>query len=117
MLPVEMGPLAAFDFGSFADSFVNWVWSPALFILLLGCGLIFSIASKFVQWRVMTHSTLPWGPVDDGPTGQGAMGLAGQAVGTRRKHGSSGCEISVREARSDTSPAIYRRDPMGHEAS
>ena len=39
----------------FASGLVSWVWSPVLFFLLLGCGLIFSVASKFVQWRVLTH--------------------------------------------------------------
>jgi AGCS family alanine or glycine:cation symporter len=38
-----------------ADYLVNAVWSPPFFMLLLGCGLIFTIASKFVQWRVLTH--------------------------------------------------------------
>jgi AGCS family alanine or glycine:cation symporter len=33
----------------------NWVWSLPLFLLLLGCGLFFSIVSKFVQWRILTH--------------------------------------------------------------
>jgi AGCS family alanine or glycine:cation symporter len=33
----------------------NWVWSPYLFFLLLGCGLVFSIFSKFIQWRILTH--------------------------------------------------------------
>jgi len=36
-------------------SMVDWVWAPPLFFMLLGCGLIFSIVSKFVQWRIMTH--------------------------------------------------------------
>lgn len=39
----------------FTSAMVNWVWSSSLFFLLLGCGLIFSIVSKFVQWRIMTH--------------------------------------------------------------
>ena len=34
---------------------VSWVWSIPLFFLLLGCGLVFSVFSKFVQWRIMTH--------------------------------------------------------------
>lgn len=34
---------------------VNWVWSVPLFFLLLGCGLVFSVFAKFVQWRIMTH--------------------------------------------------------------
>ncbi len=33
----------------------DWVWAPPLFFMLLGCGLVFSIVSKFVQWRIMTH--------------------------------------------------------------
>jgi len=37
------------------EAMVNWVWSTPLFFLLLGCGLLFSIVSKFVQWRIMTH--------------------------------------------------------------
>ena len=38
-----------------ADTMVNWVWATPLFFLLLGCGVLFSIATKFVQWRIMTH--------------------------------------------------------------
>ncbi|MFQ5806178.1 MAG: alanine/glycine:cation symporter family protein [Phycisphaerae bacterium] len=38
-----------------AGQFVNWIWAVPLFLLLLGCGLIFSLASKFVQWRILTH--------------------------------------------------------------
>jgi len=34
---------------------VNWVWATPLFFMLLGCGLLFSAATKFVQWRIMTH--------------------------------------------------------------
>lgn len=40
---------------SFAANLVNWVWSTPLFFGLLACGLIFSIFSKFVQWRILTH--------------------------------------------------------------
>ncbi|MCP4248568.1 MAG: sodium:alanine symporter family protein, partial [bacterium] len=39
----------------FASSFVDWVWATPLFLLLLGCGLIFSLATKFAQWRILTH--------------------------------------------------------------
>ncbi|MEE9293599.1 MAG: amino acid carrier protein [Phycisphaerae bacterium] len=38
-----------------ASGFVNLVWSTPLFLLLLGCGLTFSVATKFCQWRVLTH--------------------------------------------------------------
>ncbi len=38
-----------------ASGMVNWVWSLPLFLLLLGCGLFFSVASKFAQWRILTH--------------------------------------------------------------
>lgn len=31
------------------------VWTPYLLLLLLGCGLIFSIVTKVVQWRALTH--------------------------------------------------------------
>lgn len=47
------------DLGATLDqitgTIVNWIWSVPLFLLLLGCGLIFSIAAKFVQWRILTH--------------------------------------------------------------
>jgi alanine or glycine:cation symporter, AGCS family len=39
----------------FASKFVDWVWSIPLFFMLLGCGLLFSILSKFVQWRILSH--------------------------------------------------------------
>jgi AGCS family alanine or glycine:cation symporter len=39
----------------FVTHLVGWVWSTPLFFLLLGCGLIFSVASKFAQWRILTH--------------------------------------------------------------
>jgi len=38
-----------------AGTMVGWVWSIPLFFLLLGCGLIFSVVSKFVQVRILTH--------------------------------------------------------------
>ena len=31
------------------------VWSSPLFFLLLGCGLTFSVATKFIQWRILSH--------------------------------------------------------------
>ncbi|UCC30800.1 MAG: alanine:cation symporter family protein [Phycisphaerales bacterium] len=37
------------------SAMANWVWSVPLFFLLLGCGLVFSVFAKFVQWRIMTH--------------------------------------------------------------
>ncbi len=37
------------------SALVDWVWSTPLFFLLLGCGLAFSIFTKFVQWRILTH--------------------------------------------------------------
>jgi len=41
------------------EQFTVWlesvIWTPYLFLLLLGCGLLFSIASKLVQWRALTH--------------------------------------------------------------
>ncbi len=47
--------LAAFDVGKFAEDFSGMVWTPYLFFLLMGCGIVFSVASKFVQWRIMRH--------------------------------------------------------------
>ena len=43
------------DLDKFASDFNGWIWATPLFVLLLGCGLIFSIVSKFVQWRILTH--------------------------------------------------------------
>lgn len=40
---------------SVTSAMVNTVWSLPLFFLLLGSGLIFSIVTKFVQWRILTH--------------------------------------------------------------
>jgi len=31
------------------------IWTNYLFFLLLGCGLLFSITTKLVQWRALTH--------------------------------------------------------------
>ena len=47
--------LGAISLSEIATGFVNTIWSTPLFFLLLGCGLIFSIATKFCQWRVLTH--------------------------------------------------------------
>jgi AGCS family alanine or glycine:cation symporter len=33
----------------------DWVWAVPLFLLLLGCGLLFSVVAKFIQWRILTH--------------------------------------------------------------
>ena len=38
-----------------ASEFAGWIWATPLFLLLLGCGLIFSVATKFAQWRILTH--------------------------------------------------------------
>ncbi len=45
----------ALDLGKIAGDMVNLVWGPWLFFLLLGCGLLFSVISKFVQVRILTH--------------------------------------------------------------
>ncbi len=51
--------LAAAEFSAVLEQITstmfNWVWSTPLFLLLLGCGLAFSLVSKFVQWRILTH--------------------------------------------------------------
>ncbi len=39
----------------FAANFAGYIWSTPLFLLLLGCGIIFSLVTKFIQYRVMTH--------------------------------------------------------------
>ncbi len=51
----RMESITAHDIDQFARSFGSLVWSIPLFLLLLGSGLIFSVATKFVQWRIMTH--------------------------------------------------------------
>ncbi|HPF41323.1 MAG TPA: alanine/glycine:cation symporter family protein [Phycisphaerae bacterium] len=43
------------SFKNFTEWFDSVVWTEYLFFLLLGCGLLFSILSKFVQWRALTH--------------------------------------------------------------
>ncbi|MHC4236008.1 MAG: alanine/glycine:cation symporter family protein, partial [Planctomycetota bacterium] len=52
--PMMLGAIS-FDLGQLTSAMANWVWSVPLFLLLLGCGLIFSVASKFAQWRILTH--------------------------------------------------------------
>ncbi len=42
-------------FAQFTDWLDSVVWSVPLFFLLLGCGLLFSIVTKLVQWRALTH--------------------------------------------------------------
>ncbi len=44
-----------FDIGTLAEKFSGWIWAIPLFFLLLGCGLLFSIISKFIQIRILTH--------------------------------------------------------------
>lgn len=39
----------------FATWFDGIIWSTPLFFLILAAGLTYSIVTKFVQWRVMTH--------------------------------------------------------------
>ena len=51
--PVNQELSATLD--TFTDTMAGWIWSVPLFLLLLGCGLVFSIISKFVQWRIMVH--------------------------------------------------------------
>lgn len=43
------------DLVKISEAFVACVWSTPLFFLLLGCGLLFSILTKVVQWRILTH--------------------------------------------------------------
>jgi AGCS family alanine or glycine:cation symporter len=43
------------DLAQLTERLAGWVWSVPLFFLLLGCGLVFSVAAKFVQWRILTH--------------------------------------------------------------
>ena len=47
--------MSNFDIGQFAGNLSGWVWSVPLAILLLGCGLLFSVVTKFAQWRILTH--------------------------------------------------------------
>jgi len=59
------GPLGdtTVSYEQFANTLENatnisteWVWERSyLLFILLACGLIFSIASKFVQWRILSH--------------------------------------------------------------
>ena len=51
--PVNQELSATLD--TLTDSLASWIWSVPLFLLVLGCGLVFSIISKFVQWRILTH--------------------------------------------------------------
>ncbi len=43
----------------FISEWVAWlattIWSNPLFLLLLGAGLLFTISTRFVQWRALTH--------------------------------------------------------------
>ncbi len=50
-----MFTIAQIDWDQVTDTMQGWVWSLPLFLLLLGCGLVFSIVSKFVQWRILSH--------------------------------------------------------------
>lgn len=43
------------DLRHFTETLDAIVWSTPLFFLLLGTGLIFTVATKFVQWRILTH--------------------------------------------------------------
>ena len=44
-----------FNLDQITEEFVSWIWATPLFLLLLGCGLIFSVVTKFVQWRILVH--------------------------------------------------------------
>jgi AGCS family alanine or glycine:cation symporter len=39
----------------FCTNLVGWVWSTPLFFMLLGAGLLFSVVTKFVQVRILSH--------------------------------------------------------------
>jgi len=43
------------QFKAFTDWFDGVIWTPYLFFLLLGCGLLFSIVTKCIQRRALTH--------------------------------------------------------------
>ncbi|MGD8453688.1 MAG: alanine/glycine:cation symporter family protein [Phycisphaerae bacterium] len=40
---------------SATDAMATAIWSNPLFLLLLGCGLLFTVLTRFVQWRILTH--------------------------------------------------------------
>ena len=42
-------------FKEFATWFENLIWSTPLLFLILAAGLTYSVVTKFVQWRVLTH--------------------------------------------------------------
>lgn len=42
-------------FEAFTTWFDSVIWTPYLFFLLLGSGLLFSIVTKVVQWRALSH--------------------------------------------------------------
>ncbi len=65
--------MLATTLGEFATTFVNAVWSTPLFFLLLGCGLIFTIGTRFAQWRILMHGfACVQGKYDD-PNDPGAI--------------------------------------------
>ena len=37
------------------EALADWIWSDPLFWLLLGCGLLFTVVTKFVQHRIVRH--------------------------------------------------------------
>ena len=41
--------------GAWIGWLMGYIWSEPLFLLLLGAGLLFSILTRFVQWRAVTH--------------------------------------------------------------
>jgi len=42
-------------FESITNVLDSLIWTNYLFFLLLGCGLLFSVTTKLVQWRALTH--------------------------------------------------------------
>lgn len=42
-------------YNAVVDSVIGWLWGLPTFVILLGVGLLFSVWSKFVQFRALTH--------------------------------------------------------------
>lgn len=58
---------------SAVTGFVDLLWGPWTFFALLGVGILFSVWTKFVQWRVATHGVAIVRGVYDDPNDPGAI--------------------------------------------
>ena len=57
----------------FIEQLGKWIWSTPTFVGLLGAGVLFTLWTRFTQYRVMTHGLAIVRGIYDDPDDPGAI--------------------------------------------